>query len=92
MLLEIFFLNVQLNKSNILQDGIHTLFAKNKAKHILYRHISYSYTCSDTIYSKSIKKTKKSFLKVNFFISHFLNIKTFISHVSIARNIYFNIK
>ena len=35
----------------------YALFASNKAKHILNRHVSCS--CSDTIYSKSIKKNRK---------------------------------
>ena len=55
---------------------IYALFATNKAKHILNRHFSCS--CSDTIYSKSIKKIEKvPFLKVyNFSISqHFPRVK-----------------
>ena len=36
-----------------------SLFATNKAKHLLNMHSSCS--CSDTIYSKSIKKNKKKF-------------------------------
>ena len=39
------------------QNDNYALFATNKAKHILNRHFSCS--CSDTIYSKSIKKNKK---------------------------------
>ena len=35
----------------------YALFFTNKAKHILSRHFSRS--CSDTIYSKSIKKNRK---------------------------------
>ena len=35
----------------------YALFATNKAKNILNRHFSCS--CSDIIYSKSIKKTRK---------------------------------
>ena len=49
------------------RNDFHALFATNKAKHILNRHLSCS--CSDTIYSKSIKKSPKKvpFLKVNHF-------------------------
>ena len=43
------------------QIDLYALFATNKAKHILNRHFSCS--CSDTIYSKSIKK--------NQYFSHF---------------------
>ena len=39
------------------RNDFYALFATNKAKHILNRH--FSYTCSDTIYSKSIKKNRK---------------------------------
>ena len=39
------------------RNDFYTLFATNKAKHILDRHFSCSY--SDTIYSKSIKKNRK---------------------------------
>ena len=44
------------------RNDLNALFATNKAKHILNRHFSCS--CSDTIYSKSIKKIRKK--------SHFL--------------------
>ena len=37
-----------------LRNDFYALFATNKAKHILNSHFSCS--CSDTIYSKSIKK------------------------------------
>ena len=40
------------------RNDFYALFATNKAKHILNRHFSCS--CSDTIYSKSIKKSRKS--------------------------------
>ena len=36
---------------------LYVLFFTIKAKHILNRHLSYS--CSDTIYSKRIKKNRK---------------------------------
>ena len=39
------------------RNDFYTLFATNKAKHILNRHFSCS--GSDTIYSKSIKKNRK---------------------------------
>ena len=40
------------------RNDLYTLFATNNAKHILNLHFSCS--CSDTIYSKSIKKIEKS--------------------------------
>ena len=59
------------------QNDFYALVATNKAKHILNRHFSCS--CSDIIYSKSIKKNRKKvpFLKFyHFSISqHFLNVK-----------------
>ena len=39
------------------RNDFYALFATNKAKNILNRHFSCS--CSDTIYSKSIKKNRK---------------------------------
>ena len=39
------------------RNAFYALFATNKAKHILNRHFSCS--CSDTIYSKGIKKIRK---------------------------------
>ena len=69
-----------------LRNDFYALFATNKAKHILNRHFSCS--CSDTIYSKSIKKKSKKvpFLKVyHFSISHhFLNVKVVIVQAVIA--------
>ena len=41
-----------------LRNDFYALLATNKAKHILNMHFSCS--CSDTIYSKSIKKIEKS--------------------------------
>ena len=60
------------------RNDFYALFATNKAKHILNRHFSCS--CSDTIYSKSVKNSKKKkvpFLKVyHFSISqHFPKVK-----------------
>ena len=40
------------------RNDFYALFATNKAKHILNRH--FSCFCSDTSYSKSIKKIEKS--------------------------------
>ena len=40
------------------QNDFYALLATNKAKIILKRHFSFS--CSDTIYSKSIKKNRKT--------------------------------
>ena len=40
------------------RNDFYALVATNKAKHIINRHFSCS--CSDTIYSKSIKKYRKS--------------------------------
>ena len=60
----------------VRRTDFYALFVINKAKHILNRDFSCS--CSDTIYSKSIKKNrKKSHLKVNHFSisQHFLNVK-----------------
>ena len=42
---------------NARRINFHALFFTNKAKHILNMHFWYS--CSDSIYSKSIKKNKK---------------------------------
>ena len=39
------------------RNDFYALFARNQAKHILNRHFSCS--CSETIYSKSIKKNRK---------------------------------
>ena len=39
------------------RNDLYALFATNKAEHILNWHFSCS--CSDTIYSKSIKKIRK---------------------------------
>ena len=39
------------------RNDLYALFATNKAKNILNRH--YSCSCSDIIYSKSIKKNRK---------------------------------
>ena len=59
------------------RNDCYALLAMNKANHILNR--LFSCVCSDTIYSKSIKKNRKkvSFLKVyHFSISlHFPNVK-----------------
>ena len=41
----------------VRRNDFYAIFALNKAKHILTRHFSCS--CSNTIYSKSIKKNKK---------------------------------
>ena len=50
------------------QNDFYALFVSNKTKHILNRHFSCS--CSDTIYSKSIKKNKE---KIVFESLPFLN-------------------
>ena len=59
------------------RNDLYALFATNKAKQILNRH--FSCFCSDTIYSKSIKKNRKKshFLKVYHFsiCQHFPNVK-----------------
>ena len=57
------------------RNDLHALFATFKAKHKLNRQFSCS--CSDTIYSKTIKKKKIPFLKAyHFSISqHFPNVK-----------------
>ena len=67
------------------RNDFYALFATNKAKHILNRHFSCS--CSDTIYSKSIKKIRKKSLFWKFAISlsqHFLNVKVVVVHAVIA--------
>ena len=59
VLLGITFMNTDLNKPYFLRDemSFYAFFATNKAKRILNR--LYSCSCSDTIYSKSIKKNRK---------------------------------
>ena len=68
------------------RNDFYALFATNKAKNILNRHFSCS--CSDTFYSKSIKKNRKKvpFLKVyHFSISqHFPNVKVVVVQAVIA--------
>ena len=53
------FLEYRTNQATIFarRNDFYTLFATNKEKHILDRH--FSCCCSDTIYSKSIKKNRK---------------------------------
>ena len=60
VLLGITFLNTELNKLYFFaqRKDLYALFATNKAILILNRHFSCS--CSDTIYSKSINKNRKS--------------------------------
>ena len=60
------------------RNDYYALFATNKAKHIL--NIRFWCSCSDTIYSKSIKKNQKKSHFRKFTISllisqHFLNVK-----------------
>ena len=68
------------------RNDLYSLFDANKAKNILNRHLSIS--CSDIIYSKSIKKNrnKSHFLKVyHFSISqHFPNVKVVVVQAVIA--------
>ena len=68
------------------RNDFYALFATNKAKHIPNRH--FLWFCSDTIYSKSIKKNRKKvpFLKVyHFSISqHFSNVKVVVVQGVIA--------
>ena len=70
----------------VQQNDLYALFATSKAKHILVRHFSCS--CSDTIYSKSIKKIRKRvlFLKVYHFSTsqHFPNVKVEVVQAVIA--------
>ena len=56
-----YFLEYRTKQVNIFarQNVFYALFATNKAKHILNMH--YSCSCSDTIYSKSIKKKNPVF-------------------------------
>ena len=53
------FLEYRTTQATILarRNDLYALFATNKAKIILNRHLSCS--CSDVIYSKSIKKNRK---------------------------------
>ena len=66
--------------------AFYALFSTNKAKHILNRHFSCS--CSDTIYSKSIKKIRKKVpcLRVYHFSfsQHFPNVKVVVVQAVIA--------
>ena len=68
------------------RNDSYTLFATNKAKHILNGH--FSCFCSDTIYSKSIKKNRKKskFLKVYHFTmrEHFPNVEVVVVQAVIA--------
>ena len=68
------------------RNDVYALFATNKAKHILNSHFACS--CSDTIYSKPIKKNRKKvpFLKVYHFsiIQHFSNVKVVVVRAVIA--------
>ena len=88
MLLDIIFLNTELNKPHFFarRNDRYALVATNKAKHILNRH--FSCFCSDTIYSKSLKKSKKKvpFLKVYHFsfCQHFQKVKVVVVHAVIA--------
>ena len=70
----------------VRRNDVYALFATNEAKHILNRHFSCS--CSDTIYSKSIKKIRKKshFLKIYHFTicQHFPNVKVVIVQAVIA--------
>ena len=53
------FLEYRTRQATLLarRNDFNALFATNKAKHILNRHFLCS--CSDTIYSKSLKKHRK---------------------------------
>ena len=68
------------------RNDFYALFATNKAKNILNRHFSCS--CSDTIYSKSIKKNRKKshFLKVYHYsiCQHFPNVKVVVMQAVIT--------
>ena len=69
------------------RNDLYALFATNKAKNILNRHLSCS--CSDIIYSKKYKeksKKKVPFLKVyHFSISqHFPNVKVVVVQAVVA--------
>ena len=54
------------------RNDFYALFATNKAKNILNRHLSCS--CSDIIYSKSITKNRKKSHFLKFIISLLVNI------------------
>ena len=82
------FLEYRTTQATLFAQGndLYTLFATNKAKNRLNRHLSCS--CSDIIYSKSIKKNRKKshFFKVyHFSISqHFPNVKVIVVQAVIA--------
>ena len=71
------------------RNDFYALFATNKAKHILNRYLSCS--CSDTIYSKTIKKNRKSpiFESLPFLYKSTFNECKGISRKSSDRIIYF---
>ena len=81
------FLEYRTNKATHFAqpNDFYALLAKYKAKYILSRLFSYS--CSDTMYSKSIKKNRKiPILKIyHFSISqHFPNVKVLVVQAVIA--------
>ena len=81
------FLEYRTKQATLFAQGndFYVLFATNKAKYILSRLFSCS--CSDTIYSKSIKKNKKvPFLKVYYFSlsQHFSNVMVLVVQAMIA--------
>ena len=88
MLLGIIILNTELKKATHFarRNDNYALVAINKAKRIINRLCSCS--CSDTIYSKSIKNSRKKvpFLNVyHFSISqHFPNVKVVVVQAAIA--------
>ena len=55
------FLELRTNQATLFarRNDFYALFATNKAKHIGLLNWHFSCSCSDTIYSKSIKKIRK---------------------------------
>ena len=68
------FLEYNTNQATLFarRNDFYASLVTNKAKHILNRPVSCS--CSDTIYSKSIKENKKKFHFLKFTVSLLVNI------------------
>ena len=88
MLLGIIFLNTELYKPHFLRDEMIFMHCLLQIKQNINSNRHFSCSCSDTIYSKSIKKIEKApFLKVyHFSISqHFLIVKVVVVQAVIAK-------
>ena len=78
------FLEYRTNKDTYFarQNDDYALLAINKAKHIL--KWLFTFPCSDTIYSKSIKKNRKKVPFLNSISQHFPNVKVVVVQAEIA--------